>query len=105
MAKGGLTPDHVLITPIGHHQSQVSSPPEVIDDVRQYVTALKKHFRKQGKAVVTFERNYKTQHMQVQVGDHVTNIYILITRPSTLHNTALLWNVNVDKQLGTMISV
>ena len=33
----------------------------------RYKHALKKCFKKQGKAVVYFERNYRTQHLQIQV--------------------------------------
>ncbi|XP_064635450.1 CWF19-like protein 1 [Lineus longissimus] len=66
LAKGGLTPDHVLILPIGHHQSTVQAPSDVIAEIEKYKSGLKKCFRKQGKAVVFFERNYRTQHLQIQ---------------------------------------
>ncbi|KAJ8299800.1 hypothetical protein KUTeg_023860 [Tegillarca granosa] len=52
LAKGGLVDDHVLILPIGHYQS---------------TSSLKKYHKSQGKAVVFFERNYKTQHLQIQI--------------------------------------
>ncbi|KAK3593978.1 hypothetical protein CHS0354_040718 [Potamilus streckersoni] len=78
LAKGGLVPDHVLILPIGHYQSTVMASSEVIEEIDnypfqyfltnyRYKNALKKCFKKQGKAVVFFERNYKTQHLQIQV--------------------------------------
>ncbi|KAL3841854.1 hypothetical protein ACJMK2_019951 [Sinanodonta woodiana] len=67
LAKGGLVPDHVLILPIGHYQSTVMASSEVIEELDKYKNALKKCFKKQGKAVVFFERNYKTQHLQIQV--------------------------------------
>ena len=36
LAKGGLTPDHALITPIGHHQSLTSAPGDIMDEVDKY---------------------------------------------------------------------
>ena len=36
LAKGGLTSEHVLIAPIGHHQSVVSAPDEVVDEIELY---------------------------------------------------------------------
>ncbi|KAK6183907.1 hypothetical protein SNE40_006477 [Patella caerulea] len=67
LAKGGLVPEHVLILPIGHHQSTVSSPQDVRDEIDQYKSCLKKCFKDQGKGVVFFERNFRTQHLQIQV--------------------------------------
>ncbi|KAL4225333.1 hypothetical protein ACF0H5_016021 [Mactra antiquata] len=66
LAKGGLVNDHILILPIGHYQSSVTAPDEVMDEIAKYKKSLKKCFKKQGKAVVFFERNYKTQHLQIQ---------------------------------------
>ncbi|XP_053138894.1 CWF19-like protein 1 isoform X2 [Hemicordylus capensis] len=67
LAKGGLSPDHVLILPIGHYQSVVDLAPEVVEEVNQYKSALKKFFGTKGKRCVAFERNYKSQHLQLQV--------------------------------------
>ncbi|NWI13439.1 C19L1 protein, partial [Crypturellus soui] len=67
LAKGGLLPDHVLILPIGHYQSVVDLPGEVVEEVTKYKSALKEFFRSQGKRYVLFERNYKSQHLQLQV--------------------------------------
>ncbi|XP_052802923.1 CWF19-like protein 1 isoform X2 [Mya arenaria] len=66
LAKGGLVADHILILPIGHYQSSVTAPEEVINEIDKYKKSLKKYFKKQGKAVVFFERNFKTQHLQIQ---------------------------------------
>ncbi|XP_064602492.1 CWF19-like protein 1 [Liolophura sinensis] len=66
LAKGGLVSDHVLILPIGHHQSTVSSTADVRQEIEQYKKSLKKCFKAQGKAVVFFERNFRTQHLQIQ---------------------------------------
>ncbi|KAK2146142.1 hypothetical protein LSH36_629g01064 [Paralvinella palmiformis] len=66
LAKGGLTDDHVLILPIGHYQSTVSAPSEIIDEIDKYKTALRKFFKSHNKSVIFYERNYKTQHLQIQ---------------------------------------
>lgn len=67
IAKGGLTSDHILILPIGHHQSTVVAPKDVVEEIDLYKNAIKKCFRSHGKAAVFFERNYKSQHLQIQV--------------------------------------
>lgn len=67
LAKGGLVGDHILILPIGHHQSTVLAPSEVVNEIDKYKSALKKCYKAKGKAVVFFERNYRTQHLQIQV--------------------------------------
>ncbi|KFU85278.1 CWF19-like 1 [Chaetura pelagica] len=66
LAKGGLLPDHVLILPIGHYQSVVDLSSEVVEEVTKYKSALKEFFRSKGKYVL-FERNYRSQHLQLQV--------------------------------------
>lgn len=66
LAKGGLVVDHILILPIGHFQSTVTASIDVIEEIEKYKSALKKCFKKQGKTVVFFERNYRTQHLQIQ---------------------------------------
>ncbi|XP_059168516.1 CWF19-like protein 1 [Physella acuta] len=66
LAKGGLVPDHVLILPVHHHQSLVSSPDDVIEQIDKYKACLRKMFKSQGKSCVFFERNFRTQHLQIQ---------------------------------------
>ncbi|KAM6265431.1 CWF19-like protein 1 isoform 2-T2 [Porphyrio hochstetteri] len=66
LAKGGLLPDHVLILPIGHYQSVVDLSSEVVEEVAKYKAALKEFFRSKGKRYVLFERNYRSQHLQLQ---------------------------------------
>ncbi len=41
-------------------------PEEVEKEVGRFKSALRKCFKKQGKVAVFFERNYKSQHMQLQ---------------------------------------
>ncbi|PIK42295.1 putative CWF19-like protein 1-like [Apostichopus japonicus] len=67
IAKGGLVPDHVLILPIGHYQSTVELSQEIVLELEQYKSSLKKYFRSVGKNCVVFERNFKTSHLQLQV--------------------------------------
>ncbi|XP_062987361.1 CWF19-like protein 1 isoform X2 [Elgaria multicarinata webbii] len=67
LAKGGLSPDHVLILPIRHCQSMVELASEAVDEVDRYKSALKKFFRAKGKRCVAYERNYRSQHLQLQV--------------------------------------
>ncbi|VDM46490.1 unnamed protein product [Toxocara canis] len=67
MPKGPLTDDHVMILSIGHIQSLVAAPQEVRDDVQRFKDAFTLMFDKHGKVVVMFERNFKTQHLQLQI--------------------------------------
>lgn len=67
LAKGGLTSDHVLILPIGHYQAMVDLSTEVVEECDKYKASLKKFYKSRGKRYVMFERNYRSQHLQLQV--------------------------------------
>ncbi|KAK2882949.1 CWF19-like protein 1 [Channa argus] len=67
LAKGGLTPHHVLILPIGHYQSVVELSSEVVQEMENYKAALKSFYKSKGERCVLFERNYRSQHLQLQV--------------------------------------
>ncbi|RXN17764.1 CWF19 1 [Labeo rohita] len=67
LAKGGLTPDHVLLLPIGHYQSVVDLASEVVEEMEKYKSAVKKFCKSRGRRCVLFERNYRSQHLQLQV--------------------------------------
>ncbi|KAM9327368.1 CWF19-like protein 1 [Pholidichthys leucotaenia] len=67
LAKGGLTPQHVLILPIGHYQSVVEMGLEVMEEMEKFKYAMKKFFKSKGQRCVVFERNYRSQHLQLQV--------------------------------------
>uniref|UniRef100_A0A669C5P4 CWF19-like protein 1 n=1 Tax=Oreochromis niloticus TaxID=8128 RepID=A0A669C5P4_ORENI len=67
LAKGGLTPRHVLILPIGHYQSVVDLSSEVVEEMEKYKSALRKFYKSKGERCVLFERNYRSQHLQLQV--------------------------------------
>lgn len=77
LAKGGLTPDHVLLLPIGHYQSVVDLASEVVEEMEKYKIAVKKFCKSRGQRCVLFERNYRSQHLQLQVH---TNIVSFIMR-------------------------
>ncbi|KAL0820447.1 hypothetical protein ABMA28_006320 [Loxostege sticticalis] len=66
LAKGPLTPYHALILPIAHHQSVTKAPDEIVKEIKQFKEALTKFYSSMELAVVFFERNYKTSHMQIQ---------------------------------------
>jgi Protein similar to CwfJ C-terminus 1 len=67
LAKGGLTPDHVLILPIFHLRSYPELDEDAATELQKYKKALMKFFADQDKSTVFFERNFKSKHMQLQV--------------------------------------
>ncbi|XP_050674413.1 CWF19-like protein 1 isoform X2 [Leptidea sinapis] len=66
LPKGPLTPYHVLILPIAHHQSVTKAPDEVNKEIKQFKEVLKKFYSSMGMLGVFFERNFKSSHMQIQ---------------------------------------
>lgn len=70
LAKGGMTPHHVLILPIGHYQSVVELSSEVVEEMEKYKSALKSFYKSKGERCIVFERNYKSPHLQLQVNTH-----------------------------------
>ncbi|XP_077956878.1 CWF19-like protein 1 isoform X3 [Gasterosteus aculeatus] len=67
LAKGSLTARHMLILPIGHYQSVVELGSEVLEEMERYKAALKSFYQSRGERCVLFERNYRSQHLQLQV--------------------------------------
>jgi diadenosine tetraphosphate (Ap4A) HIT family hydrolase len=67
LAKGGLTKDHVLVLPIKHVPSSLALDDETRAEITEYKQALRTYFEKQGKACVMWERNMRSQHLQIQV--------------------------------------
>ncbi|KAM4614696.1 CWF19-like protein 1 [Polymixia lowei] len=67
LAKGGLTPYHVLVLPIGHYQSVVELGSEVVEEMEKYKAAVRRFYKSKGQRCVVFERNYRSQHLQLQV--------------------------------------
>lgn len=107
MPKGPLTDDHIMILSIGHIQSIVAAPQEVRDEMQKYKDAFTLMFDKVGKVPVMFERNYKTQHLQLQI--------VPVPKPcskalrSSFVNTAQLKNLDLaflekDQQIWDMVN-
>ena len=46
MPKGPLVPEHVLILPIGHYQSIIELPEEVLEEVEKYPFYILSLFKK-----------------------------------------------------------
>lgn len=67
LAKGALTCDHVLILPIGHHQSTIEMDQEALEELEKFKEALQKCYASRQKRAVFFERNYRSSHLQIQV--------------------------------------
>lgn len=67
LAKGGLVPEHVLVLPIQHVGSGLELSQEAQQEVTKYRGALKAYFKSKGQVPIVFERNVRSQHMQLQV--------------------------------------
>ncbi|KAJ0056964.1 hypothetical protein NL108_000776, partial [Boleophthalmus pectinirostris] len=67
LAKGALTSRHLLILPIGHYQSVVDLASDVVEEMEKYKAALKSFYKSKGERCILFERNYRSQHLQLQV--------------------------------------
>lgn len=68
MAKGAVVDDHVLICSIAHHSSTLALPDDTAAECEMYKIALATAMKSIGKQCVFFERNYRTDHVQIQVG-------------------------------------
>ena len=57
------------VLPIAHHPTSLELPDEVSSEIEKFKIALRKCFKKVdgGQEMVFFERNYKSQHLQLQV--------------------------------------
>ncbi|XP_015190727.1 PREDICTED: CWF19-like protein 1 [Polistes dominula] len=66
LARGGLVEDHMLISPITHHQSLSVLPINILKEMELYKNAIKTYFANTNRVPVFFERNYKTSHCQLQ---------------------------------------
>lgn len=67
LPKGGLVAEHVLILPIGHYGASTDAPVEVLEEMAKFKDALRRYFRSKDQSCVIFERNFKSQHLQLQV--------------------------------------
>lgn len=67
LAKGALTPQHLLILPIGHYQSVVDLASDVVEEMKKYKSAVRSFYKSKGQRCVLFERNFRSQHLQLQI--------------------------------------
>uniref|UniRef100_A0A0N5AXC5 CwfJ_C_1 domain-containing protein n=1 Tax=Syphacia muris TaxID=451379 RepID=A0A0N5AXC5_9BILA len=65
MPKGPLTDDHS--NDLDHVQSIVASSNEIRVELEKFKTAFTQMYDKQKKVPVVFERNFKSQHLQLQI--------------------------------------
>ncbi|XP_064384088.1 CWF19-like protein 1 [Halichondria panicea] len=63
LSKGGMVPEHVLVLPIGHYAASTDAPPEVLEELGKFKSALRKYFNSKDQSCVIFERNYESQHL------------------------------------------
>ena len=66
LAKGQLTSQHILLLPIGHFQSLVAAPEPVRAEIARFKSALVDCFKLKGMGMVFWERNFRSQHAQIQ---------------------------------------
>lgn len=66
MPKGPLNERHLLVMSIGHIQSFVAAPSDVRDEVLKFRDAYSLFCNQNDESLCVFERNYKTEHMQMQ---------------------------------------
>ena len=66
LAKGGLHRDHVLVLPISHIAAANEAPGEVLEEIAKYKFMLKAYFKSKGFGIVLYERNFKSNHLQIQ---------------------------------------
>eukprot|EP00049_Salpingoeca_infusionum_P024059 m.14636 g.14636 ORF g.14636 m.14636 type:complete len:554 (+) comp6381_c0_seq2:115-1776(+) len=67
LPKGTITSGHILIVPIQHVKSTIELDEAGKKEVTRYKQALRSMFEEQGKTVVMFERNFRSDHLQLQV--------------------------------------
>lgn len=67
---------------------------EVVEEVEKYKVTLRRFFKSRGKRCVLFERNYKSHHLQLQVGG---------LHPETFQNLeGPCGDLNIDKYLNNI---
>eukprot|EP00899_Mesostigma_viride_P019995 jgi/Mesvir1/27998/Mv20194-RA.1 len=70
VAKGALSPEHVLVLPIEHHTAMLALPSSAQMEMRRYLKALSSYFASRQLAPVAFERHLhfkQAAHAHVQV--------------------------------------
>uniref|UniRef100_A0A2P2I4V1 CWF19-like protein 1 n=1 Tax=Hirondellea gigas TaxID=1518452 RepID=A0A2P2I4V1_9CRUS len=65
LAKGGLVPHHLMLLPIHHYQTSLDLEKQAHAELNKFKSRLREMFAESGRAVVFYERNYRTTHMQL----------------------------------------
>ena len=66
-AKGGLTDEHMLIIPIEHKRSTLECHDDLLKEINRFKSALTKYFfKEESKLPIFFERNFRSDHLQIQ---------------------------------------
>lgn len=83
-AKGGLNDEHLLIIPVNHCRSTLECEDnELLDEINKFKKSLNSYFDARDKKVIYFERNFRSDHLQIQC---VPIDNALVTQPR-LNNT------------------
>jgi hypothetical protein len=67
LPKGGLNDKHAMILTVGHIRSMVEASEEIRNEINQFKDSYVLMCDQQGQSVFTFERNFKTSHLQLQL--------------------------------------
>lgn len=67
LAKGGVVNDHMLILPVTHHRNCAILPKPIVEEMALYKDAMTKFYATTSRVPVFFDRNYKSDHCQLQV--------------------------------------
>ncbi|CAK9301024.1 unnamed protein product [Gordionus sp. m RMFG-2023] len=65
LAKGNLTPYHVIIIPFAHLTSLIQLPESVLEEINKIKVYLIKIFKTLNLRCAFYERNFKTPHFQI----------------------------------------
>jgi len=108
LPKGALNKDHCLICPISHHNSTVVLDDDTKLEMEKYKRSLGRMFRSENKSMVVYERNFYTQHLQLQVtgvpsavSADVKDSFLDIAEANGMEMT----EVPDGKDIGEMVSV
>lgn len=66
----------MLICPIAHHGSSLELPEDTAEELNKFKKALSAAFATNGQHCVIYERNYKSDHLQIQVSSYLKTILV-----------------------------
>ena len=72
----------MLICPIAHHASSLQLPNDTREEISKFKIALQAAFAANNQHCVMFERNYHSDHLQIQV--IFLNVIILFNTKATI---------------------